>query len=110
MPHRWTIERSIDWLMHHRRLARDYERHPHRSEAMIHLAMIDLMARPPHQRNHPKLARHLTDQDQTPTSGPNTQQVTGTRSSPGAARRVWARGRCGRPGAMRWPGRWWPAR
>jgi len=31
--------------MHHRRLARDYERHPHRSEAMIHLAMIDLMAR-----------------------------------------------------------------
>jgi transposase len=33
--------------MHHRRLARDYERHPHRSEAMIHLAMIDLMARRP---------------------------------------------------------------
>lgn len=31
--------------MHHRRLARDYERHPRRSEAMIHLAMIDLMAR-----------------------------------------------------------------
>ncbi len=32
-------------LMYHRKLARDYERHPHRSEAMIHLAMIDLMAR-----------------------------------------------------------------
>jgi transposase len=31
--------------MHHRRLARDYETHPHRSEAMIHLAMIDLVAR-----------------------------------------------------------------
>ncbi len=31
--------------MHHRRLARDYERHPPRSEAMTHLAMIDLMAR-----------------------------------------------------------------
>ncbi|ATL32258.1 Mobile element protein [Streptomyces formicae] len=45
IPRRWTIERSIGWLMHHRRLARDYERHPHRSEAMIHLAMIDLMAR-----------------------------------------------------------------
>ncbi|GGJ03736.1 hypothetical protein GCM10010121_012590 [Streptomyces brasiliensis] len=44
-PRRWTIERSIGRLMHHRRLARDYERHPHRSEAMIHLAMIDLMAR-----------------------------------------------------------------
>lgn len=25
--------------------SRDYERHPHRSEAMIHLAMIDLMVR-----------------------------------------------------------------
>lgn len=45
IPRRWTIERSIGWLMHHRRLARDYERHPHRSEAMIHLAMIDLMSR-----------------------------------------------------------------
>lgn len=44
IPRRWTIERSIGWLMHHRRLARDYERHPHRSETMIHLAMIDLMA------------------------------------------------------------------
>ncbi|CAM5607432.1 hypothetical protein SALBM135S_07222 [Streptomyces alboniger] len=28
-----------------RRPARDYETHPHRSEAMIHLAMTDLMAR-----------------------------------------------------------------
>lgn len=42
---RWTIERSIGWLMHHRHRARDYERHPHCSEAMIHLAMIDLMTR-----------------------------------------------------------------
>lgn len=45
IPRRWTIERSIGRLMHHRRLARDYETHPHRSEAMIHLAMIDLMTR-----------------------------------------------------------------
>ncbi|ATL25609.1 IS5 family transposase [Streptomyces formicae] len=45
IPRRWTIERSIGWLMHHRRLARDYETHPHRSEAMIHLAMINLMTR-----------------------------------------------------------------
>jgi hypothetical protein len=33
------------WLMLHRRLARDYETLPARSEAMIHLAMTDLMAR-----------------------------------------------------------------
>lgn len=31
--------------MHHRRLARDYGTHPHRSEAMIRIAMIDLMSR-----------------------------------------------------------------
>ncbi len=33
------------WLMHHRRLARDYGTHPHRSEAVIRIAMIDLMSR-----------------------------------------------------------------
>ncbi|AKA09235.1 hypothetical protein SAZ_41210 [Streptomyces noursei ZPM] len=33
--------------MLHRRLARDYEALPERSEAMIHLAMTDLMARRP---------------------------------------------------------------
>ncbi|MER6114663.1 IS5 family transposase [Streptomyces sp. NPDC001743] len=41
----WTVERTLGWLMNHRRLARDYEAHPHRSEAMIHLAMINLMTR-----------------------------------------------------------------
>lgn len=60
IPRRRTIERSIGWLMHHRRLARDYERHPHRSEAMIHLAMIDLIAPQTHRRSHPQLARNLT--------------------------------------------------
>lgn len=30
IPRRWTIERSTGWLMHHRRLARDYETHPER--------------------------------------------------------------------------------
>jgi transposase len=38
---RWVIERTIGWLMHHRRLARDYETHPHNSASMITLAMID---------------------------------------------------------------------
>ncbi|MEU1940562.1 transposase [Streptomyces coeruleorubidus] len=46
-PHteRWAVERTYGWLMLHRRLARDYETLPARSEAMIHLAMTDLMAR-----------------------------------------------------------------
>ncbi|MBD2835229.1 IS5 family transposase [Streptomyces pratensis] len=45
LPRRWTVERTLGWLMNHRRLARDYEAHPHRSEAMIHVAMINLMTR-----------------------------------------------------------------
>ncbi|WP_405475704.1 IS5 family transposase [Streptomyces sp. NBC_00009] len=45
LPRRWTVERTLGWLMNHRRLARDYEAHPHRSEAIIRLAMINLMTR-----------------------------------------------------------------
>lgn len=45
IPKRWTVERTYGWLMLHRRLARDYETLPARSEAMISLAMSDLMAR-----------------------------------------------------------------
>ncbi|MFI6463610.1 IS5 family transposase [Streptomyces sp. NPDC050538] len=45
IPKRWAVEGAYGWLMMHRRLARDYETHPHRSEAMIHLAMTDLMTR-----------------------------------------------------------------
>lgn len=42
---RWTVEHTYGWLTPHRRLARDCETHPHRSEAMIQLATTDLMAR-----------------------------------------------------------------
>jgi transposase len=42
---RWVVERTIGWLMQHRRLARDYETRPSNSEAMITLAMIDNFAR-----------------------------------------------------------------
>jgi transposase len=41
LKRRWVIERTIGWLMLHRRLARDYETLPASSEAMIHIAMID---------------------------------------------------------------------
>jgi transposase len=44
-PRRWVVERTLGWLMNHRRLARDYEALPARSEAMIHVAMINLMTR-----------------------------------------------------------------
>nr|WP_204060137.1 transposase [Microbispora corallina] len=37
---RWVVERSLAWLTSHRRLARDYERHPATSEAMIRWAAV----------------------------------------------------------------------
>ena len=42
---RWVVERTFGWLMMHRRLARDYEKYPGSSRAMIHLAMIDNTAK-----------------------------------------------------------------
>ena len=51
---RWVVERTLGWLMLHRRLARDYEALPDISTAMIHVAMID------------NLTRRLTDET-TPT-------------------------------------------
>ncbi|GAX57160.1 DDE transposase [Streptomyces olivochromogenes] len=45
IPKRWAVERTYGRLMFHRRLTRDYEALPARSEAMIHLVMTDLMAR-----------------------------------------------------------------
>lgn len=44
-PRRWVVERTLGWLMSHRRLARDCEALPARFEAMIHVAMISLMTR-----------------------------------------------------------------
>jgi transposase len=38
---RWVVERSLGWIMLHRRLSRDYETLPASSEAMIHIASID---------------------------------------------------------------------
>lgn len=39
------MERSIGWIMMHRRLARDYETLTASSEAVIHIASIDNLAR-----------------------------------------------------------------
>ena len=45
LPKRWAVERTFGWWMLHRRLARDYETLPERSETMIYWAMIDYMSR-----------------------------------------------------------------
>jgi transposase len=44
-PRRWVVERSLSWLIAHRRLARDYEWHPETSEYMIRWAAINQMLR-----------------------------------------------------------------
>jgi transposase len=51
---RWVVERSLGWLMLYRRLARDYETLPASSQAMIHIASIN------------NLAKRITDET-TPT-------------------------------------------
>jgi transposase len=42
---RWVVERTFGWLMHCRRLVRDYEGLPQTSETFIYLAMIRIMVR-----------------------------------------------------------------
>ncbi|MGW4467870.1 IS5 family transposase [Micromonospora sp. NPDC004704] len=44
-PRRWVVERTLAWLTSYRRLARDYERDPAVSEALIRWAAINQMIR-----------------------------------------------------------------
>ncbi|MFB7577367.1 IS5 family transposase [Streptomyces sp. NPDC056165] len=45
LPRRWVVERTFAWLMHSRRLVRDYETLPASSEAMIRWSMVTRMSR-----------------------------------------------------------------
>lgn len=45
LPKRWIVERTFAWIMRHRRHARDYERLPQNSEALIQIAMFGIMLR-----------------------------------------------------------------
>ncbi|OKJ19357.1 transposase, partial [Streptomyces sp. CB01580] len=45
LPRRWVVERSLTWMMHARRHARDYERLIPHSETLITWAAITLMTR-----------------------------------------------------------------
>jgi putative transposase len=45
VPKRWIVERTFGWLRRDRRLAKDYERKVHTSEALIEVSMIRLLLR-----------------------------------------------------------------
>ena len=45
LPRRWVVERTLAWLVRHRRLARDYERCHESHEELVRWAMTRLMTR-----------------------------------------------------------------
>jgi transposase len=45
VPRRWVVERTFAWLGRFRHLSKDYEFLPATSEAVIHLAVIQLLVR-----------------------------------------------------------------
>ena len=45
LARRWVIERTFGWLMHQRRLVRDYETTESSAEAWIYIAMIRIQLR-----------------------------------------------------------------
>lgn len=45
LPKRWIVERTLAWISHNRRLARDFERYVQSAAAFIRLAMIRIMLR-----------------------------------------------------------------
>ena len=45
LPRRWVVERTFAWVGRFRRMSKDYEFNTSTSEAMIYLAMINIMTR-----------------------------------------------------------------
>ena len=43
LPKRWIVERTLAWISHNRRLARDFERYARSAAAFVRLAMIRIM-------------------------------------------------------------------
>jgi transposase len=44
LPKRWIVERTFAWISRSRRHSQDCERNPETSEALIYIAMINVMS------------------------------------------------------------------
>lgn len=49
LPKRWVVERTFGWFNRFRRLSKDYEADPRKSESLIYIAMTHLMLRRLHR-------------------------------------------------------------
>ena len=45
VPIRWVVERTFSWMVHSRRLSKDYEIHTDSAEAMIRISHLRLLLR-----------------------------------------------------------------
>jgi transposase len=52
LPKRWIVERTLAWISHNRRLARDFERYARSAATFVCLAMIRIMLRRLARPNH----------------------------------------------------------
>jgi putative transposase len=43
LPRRWVVERTFAWILHARRLSKDYEKNRTNAQGMLYLAMISIM-------------------------------------------------------------------
>ena len=43
LPRRWVVERTFAWLLHARRLNKDYEKSRKNSQSMIYIASLTIM-------------------------------------------------------------------
>ncbi len=103
-PRRWVIERTLGWLMHHRRLARDYETHPPPISRRDPTGRHQPHDPPPHPRSHHQLARQLSQMKQTTKNQTLTKRQAEIHS--GRLLKPWVP-----RGSTRWPfSKWAPAR
>ena len=45
LPRRWVVERTFAWILHARRLSKDYEKNRANAQSMVYLAMISMMVK-----------------------------------------------------------------